>query len=149
MNIALIDETKIIKIADYRVCFPNCSFSLEGPDDDFLKYNNAKRINLYIDHDHKTHKLVPCEPYIDGEWVYTVKVEPLTAEEINSLNNSQAQKIRMERNLLLQECDWTQCADVKMTDEKKQEWLNYRDSLRNLSEQQDFPWNIIWPEKPV
>lgn len=35
MNIALLEGTKVIKIADYRICFPNCSFPLTGPDDDF------------------------------------------------------------------------------------------------------------------
>ena len=36
------------------------------------------------------------------------------------------------RNSLLKESDWTQVADNKLTDEKKAEWVVYRQALRDM-----------------
>ena len=41
-------------------------------------------------------------------------------------------QIRIERNVLLSECDWTQTLDSPLTDSKKAEWVTYRQSLRDL-----------------
>jgi|TARA_B100001939_G_scaffold172036_1_gene148276 hypothetical protein len=41
---------------------------------------------------------------------------------------------RIKRNILLQECDWTDLPNAPLTDEKKQEWLDYRQSLRDATE---------------
>lgn len=38
-----------------------------------------------------------------------------------------------KRNRLLLESDWTQLADVKLTEESKHQWSNWRESLRQLS----------------
>lgn len=84
MNIALIDGTKVTRIGDYRELFPNTSFTSAGPTDDFLTQNNALRVSVFLPHDRTTHKLVSCVPYIDGAFVYTVKVEPLSQEELDA-----------------------------------------------------------------
>tara|TARA_R110001583_G_scaffold83758_1_gene220935 strand:+ start:2669 stop:3037 length:369 start_codon:yes stop_codon:yes gene_type:complete len=41
-------------------------------------------------------------------------------------------QIRIERNVLLSESDWTQIADTPLSDSKKAEWVTYRQSLRDL-----------------
>lgn len=41
-------------------------------------------------------------------------------------------QIRIERNVLLSESDWTQTADTPLSDSKKAEWVTYRQSLRDL-----------------
>lgn len=53
--------------------------------------------------------------------------------------------IREKRDKLLTNCDWTQIDDSP----KKtiQEWLDYRQALRDITIQDD-PFNIIWPVKP-
>ena len=40
--------------------------------------------------------------------------------------------IRLQRNELLKESDWTQVNDCPLSDSKKQEWATYRQSLRDL-----------------
>ena len=40
--------------------------------------------------------------------------------------------IRIQRNTLLTESDWTQMSDSPLTDSKKTEWATYRQSLRDL-----------------
>ena len=68
-------------------------------------------------------------------------------------------QLRVIRNDLLKETDWTQISDVSMTEEKRSEWSTYRQALRDLISQDiDFNamWNgnymdwsqVNWPRKP-
>lgn len=50
------------------------------------------------------------------------------------------------RNKLLSDSDWTQLSDVPL--ETKAKWLDYRQALRDISSQPDYPNKIVWPEKP-
>lgn len=68
-------------------------------------------------------------------------VEPVIPDEILAL------KIRGERDKLLRETDWTQLADVPQA--TKDLWDDYRQALRDVPQQEGFPQQIIWPEKPV
>lgn len=53
--------------------------------------------------------------------------------------------IRDKRDKLLANCDWTQIDDSPK--KAMQEWLDYRQALRDITKQAD-PFNIIWPVKP-
>jgi len=55
--------------------------------------------------------------------------------------------IRMQRNQLLVETDWTQLADAAMTDEQRTAWRNYRQALRDFPAVCN-PYSPEWPEKP-
>jgi hypothetical protein len=55
--------------------------------------------------------------------------------------------LRIQRNKLLAESDWTQLIDSPLTSDKKQEWAAYRQELRNLPNTVDIN-NIIYPKKP-
>ena len=41
--------------------------------------------------------------------------------------------LRIERNRLLSECDWTQGNDCQLSDSKKTEWKKYRQALRDIT----------------
>ena len=49
-------------------------------------------------------------------------------EKIEQLKNF----MREERDKRLLECDWTQTLDNKLSDDKKNEWMIYRQALRDL-----------------
>lgn len=55
---------------------------------------------------------------------------------------------KSQRDKLLSESDWTQMPDVQMADEKRNQWKVYRQSLRDITLQPDFPKTINWPVKP-
>lgn len=57
-----------------------------------------------------------------------------------------ASQARDKRNLLLAESDWTQGADVPQS--LKDVWAPYRQALRDVPQQADFPTTIVWPTKP-
>ena len=52
-------------------------------------------------------------------------------------------KIRMQRDVLLRECDWWASSDLSISDAQKK----YRQDLRDIPTQSDVD-NITWPSKP-
>ena len=132
-------------IADYREVFPNTSFTAFGPNDEFLRENDAYRVTSWLPHDRATEKLVASIPYIQNGIAYTVMVEPKTQEELDADYQAKPAAVRAQRNRLLSECDWTQLADAQVD---KQAWAAYRQALRDVPSQDGFPDTIVWPEKP-
>jgi hypothetical protein len=61
------------------------------------------------------------------------------------LPERKAKRIRMERDKRLSSCDWTVLPDVT-TDSV---WLDYRQALRDITEQSGFPDTVVWPEEPA
>ena len=59
-------------------------------------------------------------------------------------------QLRQQRNMLLQECDWTQSTDSPLSSDKKTEWATYRTNLRNLPASYDSvdDTGFAWPTKP-
>jgi hypothetical protein len=56
--------------------------------------------------------------------------------------------IRVIRNLLLVECDWTQLPDSPLREEVKLEWRVYRQALRDMVNNCELN-NIKYPTKPL
>lgn len=54
-------------------------------------------------------------------------------------------ELRMKRDHLLRESDWTQVADAPVN---KPAWASYRQALRDLPENTEDPANPIWPTPP-
>lgn len=73
---------------------------------------------------------------------------PYTVEEKAQIDNQKSKQIRAERNAKLAECDWTQLNDTPLDNPAKVEWTNYRQSLRDITNQAGFPHNVVWPVKP-
>ena len=57
-----------------------------------------------------------------------------------------AEGARLQRNLLLQQSDWTQSRDVTLSNDA--DWKTYRKSLRDIPSQSGFPKTITWPDAP-
>jgi len=57
----------------------------------------------------------------------------------------QASAVRQSRGEKLSECDWTQVADAPVD---KAVWATYRQALRDITTQDGFPWDIVWPDTP-
>ena len=64
-----------------------------------------------------------------------------------------AAQVRAERDRLLAECDWVTLKAVDASNDNlgiqlPQAWMTYRQALRDITAQDGFPWNVIWPDKP-
>ncbi len=57
----------------------------------------------------------------------------------------QSAMVRAERDRLLAETDWTQAADIPQA--TKDKWAPYRQALRDVPDQQGFPFEVVWPVK--
>lgn len=72
-----------------------------------------------------------------------------TQQEISADTQNAWESIRKKRNKMLQECDWTQVSDAPLTQQKKDEWVTYRQELRNIPESFANPSEVIWPTPPT
>jgi len=56
-------------------------------------------------------------------------------------------KVRKERNQLLKDSDYTMLKDYPTT-VPEQEWITYRQSLRDIPQDYDSPDEVVYPDKP-
>jgi hypothetical protein len=56
--------------------------------------------------------------------------------------------LRIQRNQLLAQCDWTQAADSPLDDATKAEWATYRQALRDITNTYSSLEDVVFPEKP-
>jgi hypothetical protein len=82
---------------------------------------------------------------VDGSYVQIWDEVNATQSEIDTKLEDRWEVIRILRNELLLECDWTQLADIPA--ETKELWQIYRQELRNITLQTN-PFLIVWPVKP-
>jgi hypothetical protein len=87
--------------------------------------------------------------FVDNRWQYRWSVNQKTSEQVAI---EQAERLtqlqfaaRAQRNQLLTTSDWTQVIDAPVNQEA---WATYRQSLRNVPQQDGFPTTIVWPVKP-
>jgi len=85
-----------------------------------------------------TYKVQPQSIY-DSATDSTVILHPCSTE------------MRLIRDRLLAQCDWTQAADSPLSDSKKAEWATYRQALRDLpasyASENDLT-NVEFPDIP-
>jgi hypothetical protein len=82
---------------------------------------------------------------VDGMWRQSWLVSDASAEEIAERLQSKEAEVRQQRNELLSACDWTQLPDSPADHEV---WATYRQELRDVTAQEGFPWDVVWPEMP-
>lgn len=73
-----------------------------------------------------------------------VVVRDMSQEEIAALAPT-AEQIRQQRNRFLSASDWTQLPDAPVD---QTAWAAYRQSLRDITDQEGFPANVVWPVQP-
>lgn len=132
------------KVGYYQEVFPNTSFPVTGPDDNFLSQRNAYKVAISKEYDFATQKLISCAPYVENGWAYTVAVVDKTPEDIAIDTANKASQMRAQRNQLLAETDWRFRSDMNPS----QAWIDYCQALRDLTNQPGFPWDVQWPTQP-
>lgn len=55
--------------------------------------------------------------------------------------------VRYQRDQMLAATDWTQMPDIPQA--TKDLWQPYRQALRDIPQQAEFPYNIVWPTQPT
>jgi len=91
---------------------------------------------------------IPERPPNDNGWL-KYHLESQTWVDLRSQSEIEqlaADAALSKRNILLLMTDWTQLPDVPS--QHKEAWAEYRQKLRDITTQQGYPFNIIWPIKP-
>ena len=87
----------------------------------------------------------------NDEWIDGIEVAdvPQPMEEaIRIYNQGHTSLIRQQRNKALAETDWTQVADAPFSEEEQAQIRAYRQSLRDIPQQEGFPSSYSIPELP-
>lgn len=81
------------------------------------------------------------EQILQNEQEYKKWLELARIEEYNKL----AEEVRAKRDKLLADTDWTQVTDSALTKEKQEKYKEYRQKLRDITKQEEFPYNVTFP----
>jgi len=132
-------------INELRLAFPNVSLPEIISDESLIEWDMHVVQPTPIPVDHTKNITEGTPTLIDGVYYKSWIKTDATANEISYRVENQWEIIRIQRNELLAECDWTQLADIPS--ETKVIWSQYRQSLRDITSQTN-PFSITWPVKP-
>jgi len=63
-------------------------------------------------------------------------------------NDRKAAEIRAERNAKMLACDWRVIKALESNQLQDFAWAAYRQALRDVPIQPEFPGNVVWPVEP-
>ena len=146
MQIRLKLNGQVMYESEFRALHPNTSLPqqlteslinefggdvvFEGPQASPTRYQTAYRNGVEL---------------VDGKWYTKYSVADMEDEAKTAKDAEQAKSVRNSRDQLLKDSDWTQVADAPVD---KQVWATYRQSLRDITAQSGFPWEVTWSNKP-
>ena len=94
-------------------------------------------------------RAVPARPVKRGDkWVQSWDVVDISQEEINEQARVLAASVRAERDRRITESDWVILKAYERQTAPSKEWIDYRQALREITNQSDFPQNVNWPVAP-
>ena len=146
MEIRIQSTGAVVQEQEFRAMFPNTSLPVplteaainglggdivfEGPQPTATRYQIVTRQGVI---------------QLDSKWYTNYVAVDLSPEACTALDEQQASTVRITRNARLADCDWTQVEDSPVD---KAAWATYRRSLRDITAQPGFPWDIEWPRDP-
>ena len=78
------------------------------------------------------------------DWTQMKTAEQIEAERLEQA----AETARNQRDRLLTDSDWVTIRATERGDPVPTEWVDYRQALRDITEQTGFPDNVEWPQEP-
>jgi len=84
----------------------------------------------------------------EGQTVVVPSRVEIEQKRTELLNAVPLRKLREARNIKLLETDWIVTKSIETSQPISQEWLTYRQSLRDITENYTSLNDVIWPNKP-
>lgn len=140
-------ETFPYSIGALRRDNPNTSFPANPTEQTLAEWNVFPVIDKPApDYNPSTQNCNQINPTLKGsKWEMTWLVTPATPEQIAERTSAKEAEVRQQRNQLLSDCDWTQLPDAPVPPAP---WATYRQQLRDVTAQPNFPWEVVWPVAP-
>jgi hypothetical protein len=148
MYIKVINEIPIsYSIEQLRYENPNISFPINISNEILARFDvypcSLQEIPSIND---KTQKIEEGDIIKEnGNWIKSWNIIDKTQEEIDIWTETKSLDAKAKRNILLSETDHFALSDNTLTPEMAE----YRQALRDITQQDGFPENIEWPVKPV
>jgi argonaute-like protein implicated in RNA metabolism and viral defense len=142
MFVKVDEKNNILKypysLANLRMDFSNISFPSDV-NDESINHLGVYRVqpSARPTYDGVISKLVDTVELINEQWVQVWITENVDIESAKA-------NVRRRRNSLLAETDYMALADSTLTEE----WAAYRQALREIPQQEGFPFEVEWPSKP-
>jgi len=155
MELRIRDTGQVMTDSEFRSLHPNTSFPpqltvelldsfgadpvLNGPQAQPTRYQVAFRDGV---------------EEINGQWFTKYVVGPVfeTEEEEaaykKGIDDRAAEGVRAQRDKLLADSDWVVIKAKETSTNLPAGFKAYREALRDITEQEGFPHNVTWPEKP-
>lgn len=143
MFVKVDDKDNILQypysLANLRLDFPTVSFPADVND------GSINELGVYRveaterpSYDNVVKTLVDSVELVNEKWVQKWLIENVS-EELAIFN------VKRRRNVLLAETDWMALIDTTLTTE----WAEYRQALRDVPDQEGFPFEVEWPVEPL
>jgi hypothetical protein len=149
MYVKVVDgQASRYTIAELKAANPNVSFPKNISDEILANYNVFPAIEAECPtYDPAEQKAIKNqEPtLVNGAWIYGWTIEPVVGQERVEVWKKKQASVRSKRDAMLSDCDWTQLADAPVN---KEAWATYRQALRDITTQEGFPFNVVFPEQP-
>lgn len=136
-------------IAQLKRDYPHVSFPYVPSNDLLAQYNvfQVVKTNPPV-YDSAMQNLTEGTPeYNSGVWTQVWSVTNATLEEIEQRKAGLAYSMRAQRDQLLAETDWIVSRSYESGEPVPTRWATYRQSLRDITLQDGFPYSVIWPTK--
>jgi len=140
---AKIVNNEVVKypygVLDLQVDNPQVSFSLPLNENELNVYNVVSVVESQKpSFNSNTEFLDYNVELVDNVWTVVYFKQQRSEEEVTQI-------MRLKRDNLLKESDWTQLSDASVDSAA---WSTYRQALRDIPSQSEFPFNITWPTQP-
>jgi hypothetical protein len=89
----------------------------------------------------------PDRPDLKHTWNWSTKTWQDTRTEEQRYNQA-AKAVKDKRTELLTDSDWVVIKALDQGTPIPQDWQTYRQTLRDITLQPEFPYNVVWPVKP-
>jgi len=135
-------------LRQFKLDHPQISFS-KITDAILAKYNVFPVIDEKPEFDKMTEKLVQTDILkTEKGWEVQYVIEQLPQTQKDKLLNDLKHSVRLERNNKLLKSDWFVLKAMEKGNAVLQDVEEYRQALRDVPQQPDFPHNVAWPELP-
>jgi hypothetical protein len=148
------DEKNILEypyqIGKFQKDNPDISLPSEITDEFLAEFNIFKVEMFPLEPFNYTQYAKPLPLFFeDGVWKQTYEVFDKTEEQLANESNMRQKGLREKRNKFLIESDWVVAKAYELGVEVPQEWKEYRQALRDIPSQENFPFEVVFPQIPT
>ena len=127
----------------------NVSFPKEPNDETLNAYNVFRVARVEKPEEGHTQYVYETVPQkINGIWTQVWVVSDVDEGTLAQRTADKSANVREQRDQLLKSTDWVVIKHLERNENIPGVWEVYRQALRDVPEQDGFPWAVTWPVAP-